>query len=536
MVVGRLAFGAAAFGASTQAIVTWCAIALFAGLLIAAATILLPTLRDLRAATVASTRSTRAPGSPLWARLGLDLIMLAASGFVFWASGSNNYSLVLAPEGVATLSVSYWAFLGPVLLWFGAALLLWRIVDVALGRRRGPLTRLVRPMTGRLASTTAAGITRRRRPLAGAVVLLALALSFAASTATFNATYRQQAEADALLTNGADVTVTESPGVAVGPDAAAALARIPGVRSVEPLQHRFAYVGSDLQDLYGVRPSTIASATALQDAYFVGGTARQLMATLAARPDSVLVSDETVKDFQLHAGDPINLRLQNGATKAYTTVPFHYAGIVKEFPTAPSDSFFVTNADYVARATGTPAIGTFLLDTGGRDQSLVAARVRARLGTAATVTDISQSRSRVGSSLTSVDLAGLTRIELAFAVVLAAAAAGIVLALGLAERRRTFAITTVLGASTRQLRGLVLSEAMVVTVAGLIGGALIAWALSRMLVTVLTGVFDPPPATVAVPGAYLALTVGAVLASIAAAALAGARSSTTPAVEQLREL
>ena len=30
---------------------------------------------------------------------------------------------------------------------------------------------------------------------------------------------------------------------------------VPGVRSVEPLQHRFAYVGADLQDLYGVRPA-----------------------------------------------------------------------------------------------------------------------------------------------------------------------------------------------------------------------------------------------------------------------------------------
>jgi putative ABC transport system permease protein len=324
--------------------------------------------------------------------------------------------------------------------------------------------------------------------------------------------------------------------VVVGPDAGRALARIPGVRQVEPLQHRFAYVGSDLQDLFGVRPGTITAATALQDAYFLGGTARGLMATLAARPDSVLVSDETVKDFQLRPGDLLNLRLQDGATKTYTTVPFHYAGIVKEFPTAPSDSFFVANADYVARATGSAAVGTFLLDTGGSGQGQVAERVRGRLGTSATVTDLSRARTAIGSSLTSVDLAGLTRIELAFAVLLAAAAAGIVFALGLAERRRTFAITTVLGATGRQLRGLVLSEAAAVTLAGLAGGALIAWVLSRMLITVLTGVFDPPPAAIAVPWGYLGLTVVAVLAAITAAALAGARSSATPAVEELRDL
>ena len=69
------------------------------------------------------------------------------------------------------------------------------------------------------------------------------------------------------------------------------------------------------------------------------------------------------------------------------------------------------------------------------------------------MTDIAHTRDVVGSSLTAVDLAGLTRVELGFALVLAAAAGGLVLLLGLAERRRTFAIATALGATARQLRG-----------------------------------------------------------------------------------
>ena len=51
---------------------------------------------------------------------------------------------------------------------------------------------------------------------------------------------------------------SESPGAQVGlRQGIAQLKRIPGVSSVEPLQHRFAYIGADLQDLYGVRPQTI---------------------------------------------------------------------------------------------------------------------------------------------------------------------------------------------------------------------------------------------------------------------------------------
>ncbi|TMU92885.1 ABC transporter permease [Streptomyces sp. DASNCL29] len=534
---GRLAFGTASFGTTTSAAVGWFILAVLLGLAIAAAAVLVPAVRDLRQGTVAEARRVvgRA-GTPRWMKFYPDLILLAVSFFVFRASSGNQYALVLAPEGVPTISVSYWAFLGPALLWLGSALLLWRLVTLAFAHGRRPLAHAVRPLTGTLAGTTAASLSRQRRPLARAVVLLALALSFAVSTASFNATYRQQAEVDARLTNGADVTVTQSPGSRVGPSAANPLASIPGVRHVEPLQHRFAYVGADLQDLYGVRPSAITSATSLQDAYFSGGTAKSLMSKLAARPDSVLVSEETVKDFQLAPGDTLKLRLQDSRTKAFHTVPFHYAGIVKEFPTAPRDSFFVANAAYIAKTTGSNAVGTFLVDTGGAHQKSVAARLHHRLGTTAKVTDITQTRSAVGSSLTSVDLAGLTRIELAFAVLLAAGAGGIVLALGLAERRRTFAIATVLGATRRQLKGLVFSEAAALTTAGLAGGALIGWALTQMLVKVLTGVFDPPPATVAVPWPYLGLTLLAALSAIAAAALNGVRRSTRPAVEELREL
>ncbi len=537
VVAGRWAFGPSSFGTSAATTALWFAAAFLAGLVIAALTILAPAVRGLRTLTVSQSRHTVGRvDNPWWLRAGLDFVLLAAAFVVFWASGSNNYTLVLAPEGVASISVSYWAFLGPALLWLGGGMLLWRLGLTFLRHGRGPLRRLIAPLTGRLARPGAASMSRQRRAITRSVVLLALSLSFAASTATFNATYRQQAEADAQLTNGADVTVTEAPGTTVGPAAAAQIANTPGVRQVEPIQHRFAYVGADLQDLYGVRPGSITSATALQDSYFQGGTAQQLMSILTARPDSLLVSAETVKDFQLRSGDLINLRLPDRATGQLRTVAFHYAGIVNEFPTAPKDSFFVANADYVARATGSDAVGAFLVDTGGTGQTQVANQLRSTLGTSATVTDLTQVRARVGTSLTSVDLAGLTRLELGFAVALAAGAGGLVLAVGMAERRRTLAIISVLGARRRQLRGLVLGEGAVVGLGGVIGGVLIASALSQMLVKVLTGVFDPPPASIAVPWAYLGVTTGVSLAAIAAAAAVSSRSSTRPAIEELREL
>jgi putative ABC transport system permease protein len=78
---------------------------------------------------------------------------------------------------------------------------------------------------------------------------------------------------------------------------------------------------------------------------------RRCLATLKNAPDGVLASDETVNDFQLSLGDTINRRLQPAVDHQYHPVPFRFIGIVREFPTAPRDSFLVANADYVARTS-----------------------------------------------------------------------------------------------------------------------------------------------------------------------------------------
>ena len=251
--IGRLAFGTWGFGATATSAYAWLGVALAAGVSVALLTVLLPARRDARLQTVAAGRVVvgRAP-RPRWMRWWLDLLLLAGAGAVVWLTRSATYALVLAPEGVAQLSVSYWVFAGPALLWIGAALLTWRLTDLLLDRGRRSVRVAVSPVAGPLAGVVSATLARQRHLVARAVVLLALALSFAASTATFNATYRQQAEVDAQLTNGADVTVTQSPGSNTDPRPS--LASVPGVRAVEPIQHRYAYVGSDLQDLYGVRP------------------------------------------------------------------------------------------------------------------------------------------------------------------------------------------------------------------------------------------------------------------------------------------
>ncbi|MET4780417.1 FtsX-like permease family protein [Glaciihabitans sp. UYNi722] len=535
--VGAISFGTVGFGQSPVSATIWPLSAFLIGLGIAVGAVVIPAIRDFRTVIVSQARAQLSRDhTPWWARIWLDLILLAVSAAVFSITTQDGYSLVLAPEGVASIQVNYWAFFGPALFWVGAGLLIWRIYRSVLRRRQGTVARLIRPITGSLSHTSSHMMSRTSPVLARGAVMFALALTFAISTSVFNSTYQHQAEVDARLTNGADIAITEPPGSHTPVSAGTTIQKVPGVGAVEPLQHRYAYVGSDLQDLFGVRASSITKATLLQDAYFQGGTAEQLMAKLAAQPDAILVSSETVKDFQLHPGDLIRLRLQNATTQSLVTVPFHYVGVANEFPTAPKDSFFVANATYISSQTGDSSVSSFLVDTGGRGTDAVANSLRHGLGTSATVTSIGAARSSVGSSLTSVDLGGLTRVELTFALLIAAASGGLLFVLGQSERKRTFAIATVLGARRRQLRALVLAEAAVVAIGGTIAGVVLGAVLSHMLASVLTGVFDPPPAALTVPWSYLIVAGVIAIVAIVAGAIWSARTAHRPAIETIREL
>jgi putative ABC transport system permease protein len=302
-----------------------------------------------------------------------------------------------------------------------------------------------------------------------------------------------------------------------------------------PMQHRFAYVGTDLQDLYGIDPATIGRVATMSNAYFANGDAAATLATLKTTPDGVLVSDETVSDFQLTLGDTINLRLQSAADHQYHPVPFRFVGIAREFPTAPHDSFLVANANYVARATGNADSEVVLMRVNG-DPAVVrdkAASIVAALP-GVQVQDIGKAQQLVSSNLTAVDLGGLTRLELSYALALVACATGLVLALGGLDRRKTFAILSALGAKPSQLRAFLWSEGLLIVGAGVAAGLVTGGVLAAMLVKLLTGAFDPPPEALIVPWLYVGLLVGAAYASVAAAVILAAGYAAVSPIERLR--
>jgi putative ABC transport system permease protein len=528
-----LHFAGAASGASSGRILATLAVSIILAAAGAAAARILTGLVAFRASIGEARRSVRRVAPPLWQRLYLDLIALAAAGLVYWLTVRTGFSAVVNPDSNPTLSLSVYMFLGPALLWVGATLLLIRMRGRAIAWLAGRYTR-GRATTNR--GFLLASASRRGGSINRGLLVLGLLLAFGVNLAIFTATYDQQARVDAQLTLGADVVATAPPGALEHGQLLRRIERLPGVAGVSVIDHSYAYVGPDLQDTFGVNSSTLTRATSLRDSYFLGGSADQMLERLRTRRDGVLVSKETITDYSLNLGDLLRLRVLDHQTGRFRIAPFHVVGIVQEFPSAPKDSFMVTNVDYL-RAVTHDLGPNLVFVRASTDPDTLAHRVAgATAGFGTSVKSIRQQAAQTVSSITTVDLRGISRIEEVFVLVLATAAMALFLTVGLAERRHELATMTALGASLRRAAAFLWSEAALVLVAAFALSALLGWLLAEMLVAMLQHVFDPPPDRLAVPWTFLAGLGGAALAGcLAAAAIAALQIRRLPLGAILRE-
>jgi putative ABC transport system permease protein len=485
-----------------------------------------------RSSVSESRRTVKREVKPLWQRLYLDFGALAVSGLIYWLTASTGFSAVVNPDSNPTLSLSVYMFFAPALLWIGATLLLVRL-------RGGALAWLAARAAGRRAESTGsfllASAGRRGAAINRGLLVVGLLLAFGVNLGIFTATYDQQANVDAQLSLGADVTASAPPGVAATHDLRRKIAAVPGVQATTAIDHSYAYVGPDLQDTFGVDAATIGKATTLRNSYFIGAGAEQTIARLRGVPDGILVSKETIADYQLKIGDLLNLRVLDRHSGRFGVVPFHVAGVVQEFPSAPRDSFMVANLSYLQAADhagGPNVVFAKAADPAGTAPAVA----RATRSDGTIVKNIREQQQQTASSITAVDLRGISDIEEAFTLALAAAAMALFFALEVIERRHEFATMAAVGATLRGIGAFVWSEAALVLAAGLLLAASLGVLLALMLVAMLQHVFDPPPDHLAVPWAYLGELAGAAIVATTLAALISARRlRRLPLGELLRE-
>jgi putative ABC transport system permease protein len=223
------------------------------------------------------------------------------------------------------------------------------------------------------------------------------------------------------------------------------------------------------------------------------------------------------------------------ASGRFHVVHFHVVGVVQEFPSAPRDSFMVANLPYLQAAdhAGGPNV---VFAKAANPPGTAAAVARATAADGTIVKSLSQQAQQTVSSITTVDLRGISHIEEAFTIALAAAAMALFVALAVIERRHEFATMAAVGASLSSIGAFVWSEAALVLVGALLLAAGLGLVLALMLVAMLQHVFDPPPDALAVPWTYLGeLAIAALLATAIAIAISAQRLRRLPLGQLLRE-
>ena len=513
-----------------DAMVRTAAIAVVLTTILASLAAILPLRAQLREEVSAGRQELQRTRAPLWQRLYLDVLALIGGAVVYVIAGGSGIHPVLNAEGNPTVTLALTSFVAPLLFWSGGTLLLLRIIGKFISRS-GWIARALQPILGPGGNLAGRSLTARAAAASRAIVVLALAVSFATSVLVFDATYRQQQRIDAELTLGADIKAVPT-GAATAADAAHLAGS--GVAGATPFVDRVVYVGPEAQDLLGIDTATLPAVAPLSDSFFQGATAAATIDALKARPDAILVSAETAKDYSIVPGDRIRIRVPD-ASGTLKTVDFTMAGIALEFPTAPKDAFLVANLGYVASQTGNDRI-SFVLARSDGDGRAAAAAVGHRLGSGWQVSDLETTTARLANSITSVDLSALVLLDIAFAVAIAAVGVALFLLAGLAERRRELATLIAVGAEPRQVRSSILGETLVVGLAGVATGLLSGVLVGMSLLQILAGVFDPPADVPAVPLLPIAAMTGIVVVAVAAAlAVADRGLSRLSVVAALRE-
>lgn len=441
---------------------------------------------------------------PLWQRLYLDVLCFAAGLITLAVTQQNGFAPVVNGEGNATLSLSLFTFLSPTLIWVGTALLLLRLSGRLLKATGGGVIWFLRTIFGSAGEFAARGLARRSSSALQVSLMITLAVAFGISLSGFAATYRQQQRVDAELTLGADVRITPDRSTPQNAILADMLKSQPGVASVSPFNMTVGYVGSELQDLFGVEVFSLRQTATLSDVFFLDAPADTVLSRLASTPDGIVISEETAKDYGVVAGDHINIRLQR-LDGQFITVQFQIVGVAREFPTAPKDSFLVANQAFLQQQLGTPNVSTFLIRASA-DPAQVANMLRSQFPESSfKIQSIQDVTAQLSSTLTTVSLEGLTRIEWAYTLLIAALALMIFLLTLLAERETEYATLAAVGATPGQVNAFVLSEALVAGGFGIVAGSVVGLVLTQVLVSILTSIFDPPPNAVLIPGGAIVL-------------------------------
>jgi len=535
-------------------------IAFLAGLVLTFLAAFVPSFGAMRREITQERRITRrVEAPPLWKRVYLDVILLVAAAAVLVVVQVNGGFKPSANEA-ASVQLSFYIFLAPFFAWVGLVLLTLRLVERGLGAAGAQLAGGFKAIFGEIGEVAGKSISRRAARVSAATAVIALTLSFGASLAIFQQTYRSEKQLDAQYIVGADIRLTPALNTPQTAEFATKLT-VPGVTGATGVvRDTQALVGSEKNTVYGIDAPSFRQVAYLPDSFFVDGAAQQtidamtnrttnyapgsakeVLDALASTPNGVIISVEQAEKYNILVGDPVLLRLYNRVTNQYTDVKATAVGLFVYFPTSAQDSDFILNRDFMTQRSGNSSMGYFLLKTDGKAATLadVTATLAGqfknvmpvRIESTATVVKTES------SSLTSLNLGGLGAMERLYTLLVTSVGLAIFLLAMINERQREFGAMRALGANLGQLRRFLFAEAATIGGLSLVIGFVVGVGLAYMLVMLLGVIFTIPAQSLAWPVAELALLAVLVVAGMAVSAYVSARHlARMRVVEALREL
>jgi putative ABC transport system permease protein len=514
------------FSASPGDLVVSGLIGIAVGVVVTALALYVPGRRALDRDVTQERREITAATTPLWQRWGLDFVLLAVAltaEIVAVQSGAFDAPITSVAEGEVVSLPSY-LLLAPMIAWVAGVLLAVRVSQALAARVRVPNPRFG-PLVGGVMRRS---LRRRPRALATGIAGVALVGAFGVSIILFAATYDEAKAADARFTVGAELRITPSVlSPRPHPQRYADTLRVPGVSGVTPVVSKLdnsVLIGprdQDRQTLTAIDPTSFERVGALADAFFVRRTAASAMAALRADPRAVLVDTQAADELDVERGDEVQVLLARG-TKQQVLETMHVIGLFKRFPGFPEGTNLVANLDFYERQTGLKDIDFFLASV--RDDSpesiaRTATALRAGPGrddpinVESTVTALDKDR----SSLTALNVTGLVDLDGVFTLLMSAAAIAIFVFGLMLQRRREYVTLRALGAQTTQVRTMVVGEATVVVVAGLVAGIAVGTGMAFLLVRILRPIFVLEPGTTFATGDVAAMAALVLLAGVVSA-------------------
>lgn len=500
------------------------------GMLVTAAALYVPGRRSLRR-EISEERAELSPARvPRWRRLRLDYVLLAAAALaevIALRSGAFDAPPGSVYEGRAVSLPSY-LLLAPLVAWFGGTFLAVRVFETLASRFPLPPA----PRFGSLVGGTLRRSVRRRSwALATGVLGVGLVVAFGTSLLIFAATYDGAKAADSRFVVGSDIRVTPSVlSPRAHPASYSSKLRVAGVSGATPVVFKlensvlFGREDQGHQDLAAIQPASFERVAALSKSFFVDRSARDAMAALEADPRGLLVSKQAAEDLSIERGDRVRVLLARG-TKRQKLAELRVVGLFKRFPGFPEGVGLVANLRGYTALTRSPRADFFLAGTSDRgrpalDRAVAAlrsgpgSRDQIEIETTRTALDKDQ------SSLTALNVHGLVDLDVLYTLLMSAAAVAIFVFGLMLQRRREYVTLRAQGMHPGELRALVLGEAAVVAVCGLVSGIAVGTGMAYLLVHVLRPLFVLDPVEV-LPVADVATLATLALAATAASALTG---------------